>query len=238
MKSTPRPRQALRPLAFAATAAALLALSGWAQATPTLYTDPAAFAAAVASTGASPGTDSFETLPAGITPAPLPRSAGSQAYTIAVLPDPSGYDSGAPIPPGLVYAAGAAGDVWLSTNTATDTLRFTDLGGANAIGGWFFGSDVDGLFQPGATLTLLASDDSGQTSYTLTGASPGSFVGFVSAGALGSLDVSTAQPAFGSVWTTVNDLTLAGPVPEPQTAALWLAGLACLGTAARRRRAR
>jgi hypothetical protein len=218
-----------RPLA----AAALLATAGWAQAVPTLYTDPAAFAAAVT----HPGTDSFESLPAGTTPAPLARSAGSHAYTVEVLPDPQYVDTGGPFPPGFVYAAGSAGDVWLSTNSATDTLRFSGLGSANAIGGWFFGSDVDGLFQPGATLTLLASDSSGTVSYTLTGAGLDSFVGFVSDGVLLALAVSSAQPPAGDVWTTVNDLTLAGPVPEPQSMALWLAGLACLGVAARRRRA-
>jgi PEP-CTERM motif len=68
-----------------------------------------------------------------------------------------------------------------------------------------------------------------------------SFLGFVSDRAITSLEVSVsgATASGPNVWPTVNNLTLGvaavSAVPEPETSALMLAGLALLGAASRRR---
>ena len=71
------------PRRLIAAAATLLALAGGAipaRATLTLYTDAAAFNAAVT----APGIDSFESLAVGLGASPLTRSAGGYAYGVRV----------------------------------------------------------------------------------------------------------------------------------------------------------
>jgi hypothetical protein len=214
-------------------AAALLAASAATQAALAVYTSPSAFNAAVS----APGLDSFSSLTPGLAlEGPIARTAGAYAYSVAVDPDTTFIDVGGVVPPGYIVAAGSASDRWLSTNTTTDTLRFFNLSGATAIGGLFFGSDIDGLFASGARIDFRATDAQGTQTYTLTGAGVSSFVGFVSDTTLLSLTAQASQ-ANGDVWVTANDLQLAAAVPEPQTLALLMAGLAFVGGAARRRRA-
>jgi hypothetical protein len=208
-------------------------LSCTAHADPTVVTSPAAFLAATQALG----TDTFGNLPLGVAiGGPLGRTAGVWTYSVSSATDPTFYGEGSPVPPGLLAAAGSADDPWLSTNAATDTLRFSALGGASAIGGFFFGSDIDGAFAAGVGLTLVATDTSGSVTVHLDNATTGSFVGFIGDGALVSLTVSAVQPLVGSRWAAVNDLQLASAVPEPRASALALAGLLLLGIARRQRR--
>jgi hypothetical protein len=230
-RHTPRASSRAPWLWASLATAASLGLAGTANATLTVYTTQSSFLAAVSGTA----TDSFNNLPAGTSASPLSRQAGSYGYTLSVLPDTQFIGDGSHVPPGLVYAAGSAADTWLSTNAATDTLRFAGLSGLRAIGGLFFGSDVDGLFQSGASLSLVATDSGGSITRTLSNPGTTTFLGFVSDGPLVSLNVSATQPAFGSTWVAVNDLTLAAPVPEPQTYLLMLAGLGVVAGMARRR---
>lgn len=214
-------------------AAALLAGATAAQAAVVVHTSAASFAAATH----APGVDDFNALSATeVAPSPLARTAGVYGYSVVVEPDTRFLSDGSPLPTGAVLAAGPEADRWLSTNAAGDTLRFIELGGAQAIGGLFFGSDLAGQFAPGATLDFLATDAQGTQSFRLTAASTGSFVGFVADRPLLSLSVSALQDN-GPVWIAVNDLQLAAAVPEPQSVALLLAGLAVLGVATRRRTA-
>jgi hypothetical protein len=62
----------------------------------------------------------------------------------------------------------------------------------------------------------------------------GNFVGFVSTGLLTSVTVNSSFGG-GAPFVTINDLTLAAPIPEPGTWALLLAGLGVVGSLARRR---
>lgn len=227
MNPTPGRPRAARWL----TAMALLAATAAAQAALTVYDNPASFAAATSARG----LDSFDDLsPDSAVDSPVTRSAGPYGYNVAALADASFIGDGSPVPPGYLLAAGSAADRWLSTNSAADTLRFFNLSGAGAIGGLFFGSDVEGQLAGGASIQFLATDAQGTRAYTLTGATANSFVGFVSDTTLVSLAVRASQ-ANGAVWVTANDLQLAAAVPEPQTLALLLGGLAFLGVAARRR---
>jgi len=210
-----------RPLA----AAVLLALVGGSQAAISVFTTQASYLAAVT----APGVDTFAGLSVtGPTASPINRTAGSYAYT-ATAPD--GF-----------FGAGSAANPWLSTNTAADSITISNFGPAvSAVGGLFFGSDVNGAFASGA-LTLLATDALGATSTQTIAGSLTSFLGFVSTTSMTSLVLSAVQPAGGFLWPAADNLTLATgavtPIPEPETYALVVAGLGALGVFARRRRFR
>jgi hypothetical protein len=203
--------------------AALLGASGATHAAITSYDSPASFLAAVGATG----VDTFAGFSiTGATPSPINRAAGAFNYTGTAT---DGF-----------FGAGTTGDPWLSTNTASDTITLTPTSaGVAGIGGNFFGSNLSGLFALGElTITAVDSFGSSATS-TVNATSPtgGSFLGFVSTGTIASLTITATQPAGAFLWPTVDNLTLAAPIPEPGTYALMLGGLGLVGFLARRRRA-
>jgi hypothetical protein len=174
----------------------------------------------------TPGTDTFEGMSlTGITPSPITRSAGPYSYTAAVSTT-------------SFFAVGTIADTWLSTNTATDTITFNNFSsGVTAIGGFFFDSDISGVFKLG-DIIVTATDASGSSTQTLTNSLTTTFLGFVLDGPLISLTVSAVQPATTFAWPTINDLTLAksnASVPEPEVIALFLIGFGAMGVIARRR---
>ena len=200
--------------AFALTAAASAS-----QAAFVTFNSLAAFNAATI----TQGTDTFNNLAIASTPSPLLRSAGAFGYRASVTGPFSG----------LFFPAGTAADVWLSTNSAPDSVVF-DLFGANvkAIGGLFFGSNILGDFAAGNIL-LEAFDSSGSVSTTLINPSTSTFFGFATNATLLSLRVTSAPAAGAMLWPTINDLRL-GTVPTPGTMAL--VALALLAAAGVRRR--
>jgi hypothetical protein len=209
-----------KPLA----AAILLAVAGASQAAISVFTTQASFLAAVT----APGVDTFADLSVTTaTASPLNRTAGSYTYRAAT--------------PDSFFGAGSAANPWLSTNTAADSITFSNFAaGVSAIGGFFVGSDVNGAFTSGS-LTLLATDGVGATSTQTIAGGVTSFLGFVSTTSMTSLVLSAVQPAGGFLWPAADNLTLAispvaVPVPEPETYALFLSGLGLLGIFGRRRR--
>jgi hypothetical protein len=213
----PRPAVALALVAMAAAPAA---------AQVTVFTDRAAFLAAVGTFG----VDRFDDLPAGERAAPLARSAGGYGYTATATTT------------GL-YVVGPASDRWLSTNTATDVLTFAGFGPQlRGVGASFFGTDLDGLLRPGTTLTVRATALDGSSERTVVAATTGTFLGFLATSALQSFTVTATQPTVGLAWPTVNDLVLAEAgatevIPEPGTVFLVSVGFLGLGGVARRRTA-
>jgi hypothetical protein len=194
--------------------AALLFGAASAQADITVYTSQSAFNAAVT----APGVDNYDDLTVQLYSPTLIRTAGAYQYTVSSTNG--------------LYGAGGPTDFWLSNNTRSDPMTFSGFSaGINAFGGNFFGSDVSGLFSPGSTMVLTASDGTTAT-YTLNNATVGSFVGFVSTTALASVTLTSG----GEYWPTANNLTLAmaAPIPEPETYAMLLVGLGLLGAARRR----
>lgn len=209
----------LNTLRLAAPTLAALALATPAQAVITEYTDLASFMAAVQ----NPGTDSFDDLPAfALVDTPALRTAGDFSYSVDALTGLFGLNDGV--------------DGLLSTNDRLDPLSFTGFSaGVSAIGLNAFGTNFDGLAVSGAVLNVTVVDSLGGTlTLDTTDATPGSFFGFVSSGAIASLVVQLSAPD--EAYATANNLVLASVVPEPGTCALMLGGLGMVGWLARRRR--
>lgn len=206
--------------------AALVASTAPAQAAITVYTTLAAFNAATMMSG----TDTYTGFSiSGSTASPITRAAGAYTYTAAASTS-------------SFFGAGTVGNPWLSTNIATDSVLFnTFVGGVEAIGGNFFGSDIAGLFLAG-DVTLTATDSLGATStQTITAATVTSFRGFVSTGSITGLTLSAVQTAV-PLWPTADNLVLAKragivvpAVPESSTWLMMIAGFGLVGGAMRRR---
>jgi PEP-CTERM motif len=215
----------LRPVA----AASLLVCVGAANANITVFTSESAFMAALASMSAVTGTDSFDDLTAGanLGSGPLTRSAGSLGYSAAVGPTSD-----------IFYGAGTSTDSWLTTNNATDTVTFSGFApGVFAAGANVFNSNISGDFLRRGAITLAAADATSTASQTVRFPRTTTFIGFISDSALTSVSLTATSGPNATVWPTMNNLTLATAVPEPETYALMLAGLAAVGFLARRRKA-
>ena len=188
----------------------------------TVFTTQASFLAAVS----APGVDTFTGFSTTtVTGSPIMRAAGPYTYSASSA---TGF-----------FGAGSAADPALSTQSDSDAITFFNLGGgANAIGGMFFGSDLQGSFVA-SVVVLTATDTLGAISMQTFVATPASFIGFVSTSAIAMLVFSTSMPG-NFVFPAVDNLTLAvgsvTAVPEPGTWTLLLAGLALLCFFARRTR--
>ena len=205
--------------------AAWLCVAGAAQAAITVYDTEASFLAAVSAAG----TDTFDDLDYTTTVnGPLTRTAGAHSYTAEAGPTSNFFP-----------ASDNGLDVFLATNNRSDTITASGFSaGVSAVGGFFFGTDVNGMLTTATELTVSATDASGITTVPLLNPGAATFRGFISTGGLTSLTLWVgAVQGSGElgVFPALNNLTLAVAVPEPQTWALMLGGLALLGWAARRR---
>jgi len=211
---------ALAPVATAI--ATVLAFAAPAHAAITGYTDQASFLSAVQ--GAA--TDSFDDLAVFIAPLSLSRSVGAYGYTVSAAGDLFITAN-----PGL----GMDADRWVSTVEPGDPMVINGFtGGVGAAGMFLFSTEVFGNVIP-AAVTATVTDSLGDTFVLdLLTSGAGNFVGFVSTGLLTSVTVNSSFGG-GAPFVTINDLTLAAPIPEPGTWALLLAGLGVVGSLARRR---
>ena len=205
--------------------AALVASTAPAQAAITVYTSLAAFTAATS----APGVDTFTGFSStSSTASPITRTAGAYTYTGSVSTT-------------SFFGGSNAGNPFLSTNTATDTMTFNGfIGGVQAAGANFFDSDINGNYALG-DITVSATDGSGTVTQTIIGATTSSFLGFVSTGALTSVTVASVQPAT-PIWPSLDNFVLAKraavvvpTVPESSTWLMMIAGFGLVGGAMRRR---
>ena len=189
-----------------------------------VYFSQAAFNAATTAAGVDNYTG-FSTV--GSTLSPIARFAGAYSYTAAAETS-------------VFFGAGTIADPWLSTNTATDSITFSNFGPSiSAIGANFFGAGQFGLFQDGSVV-LSYTDSLGVDTVVIVIATTSSFVGFVSDGTITSLTIEAIQPDGGFLWPAVDNLMLAqrltSAVPEPSTWAMMILGFAGVGFLAYRRR--
>lgn len=214
-------------LLFSRTCAILaLAVAGiapQAQGGVIVYTNAASFTSAVW----EPGADSFGDLaPSGTLQGTQGRSAGAYAYQARVLDTSGAGDGGTD----FFTLDGGNGSTWLSTNFAGSTLLFDGFGGTvRAIGGVFFGSDVDGGPMPAQSLVFTVTDASGTFEFL----SQGGFIGFASTASI--LSLSVANAGAGMSWPALSGLTLA-EVPEPASLPLFVFSGILLAVALRRMR--
>lgn len=202
-------------------AAVLLCTAVAAEAEITIFTDRAAFLAALSASG----TDTFNDLLIGQTDSPLARMAGAYSYLASAGPVSNFWPAGT-----------AGGDVWLAPTVSNDTITFGSFGGLTAFGGNFFGSDAAGAFSPGRTVVLIATDGATTRTVNLYDTTVATFLGFISTDPLATVTLrSDGVPGGPAYWSTANDVTIGLPVPEPETYGMLLAGLAVVGFMARRR---
>ncbi|WP_185965014.1 PEPxxWA-CTERM sorting domain-containing protein [Glacieibacterium frigidum] len=209
------------PLALAMS----LAFGSAAQAAITVYTDAAAFLAAVDNFG----VDDFNDLAVSSTPGPLSRSAGTYGYTATVGSESTNFFPG----------SDDGTDIFLSTNNRFDTVVLDGFApGIQAAGGFFFGSDINGFTTAATSITILATDSSGTVTEIALNPTTSTFRGFITDSTLVSLSFLIGDEI--GVWPSLDNLHLGvvadGPVvPEPATWALMIAGFGMVGAAMRRR---
>lgn len=205
----------------AAFAASWVGLATAADATVTLFTDRAAFLAAVL----NPGTDTFDDLPAGLLPATLDRTAGSYGYTVSA-------------PNGLFSGSLGAGDVFMIANRSTNSLLFSGFtGGVGAIGADIFAADFPGVFAAVSSISVVFEAGGNENVFVITNPTATSFFGIRSTSGLTSFAIVGPGTIDGPFrWPSANNLVLAAAIPEPATWAMLIAGFGLVGVAARRRR--
>ena len=218
--------------------ALMAGVSAAAQATTTVYTDEAAYLAAIS--GAA--TDSFDDLDVAYYGDSITRSAGSYGYQLSATNG--------------LYGAGENGDGWISTNDPAQAITFSNFsGGVSAIGGFFFGSNINGGYADIYQIALSIMDASGGQALELSvHPNEQSFLGFVSTDGLQWLNVQMVgfpidgltpeQIAAYEQWPTANDVILgrspqdfppSTAAPEPASWALMFAGFGLVGTVLRGR---
>jgi hypothetical protein len=175
-----------------------LGLAGAAQAQFTIYTDQAAFVAAVCSAA----TDTFNDLQLTLIDSPLSRAATIAPYSYTA--------NAANVNPQLdpaFFAVGTPGDAWLSTNNGTDEITLTGIpANVRGIGGYFFGTDRSGAAKTGKV--VVQAHGAGFTaSQEVIDATTTSFVGFVFNGPFASpairMSASQVPPP---LYPTINNL--------------------------------
>ena len=201
-------------------AGAAMMLASSANAAITVYTTQAAFLAAIG----TPSVDTFNDLSQSLIGSPLNR--------------PLGYQVSA----GNGLFPGFAGSVFMSTNTATDPMTFSNFTSSpSAIGGFFFSSNISGSFTPSTRIRISVTDTSGNIVEVINTPTTGSFRGFTTNSAILSLTVTgfNPVPAENPLWPSVDNLHLAEVLPavfEPASWAMMIAGFGLVGALMRRRR--
>lgn len=217
-----------KPMMRSLAAAALLT-TGAAQAAVVMYTDEAAFQAALSQVG----YDFFQDLKPGLQGVPnLDRQTIGGQFSYTVSSQINGNADG-------LFVAGTQTDHWISTEFVDATLFLTAFSqGVTAVALYGVTSNPDGSPAPGNLMNVAACPLDvnaacvGDSYISTTG--DADFRGFIS---LGGFRFVSAWSDGTSAWPAISEVQIGNAVPEPGTYALALAALAGVGLRARRRRA-
>lgn len=199
---------------LAATATVLLCSALPAHAAFTLYTDEAAYLAA----------------------------AGVTTEFIDFAGSPGAVESGDSFSAAVTFASCPAGLASCVTQVLHNSEAITDLGGSaspNGVAalGAFFTAPVQAFAFHYISGGVASLDLFGALGGTLDTSAAGGFIGVVSDSAISSFVANNAvfPNNIGNDRYFIDDMRISAPIPEPQTWALMLGGLALLGRVARRR---
>ena len=188
---------------FLPSATLLVAFSSSASAAIVVYTNQAIWSSRVAIDGLVVEQETFNSIKPGEYASPFGGSTASVEWSAQA-------DNGLFVQDGV-----------LSTNSP-ETLTFTFTPGVRAVGGNFFGTDID--FQNASVIFTVALSNG--TSYTGEASSPASFTGFRSttAATISSLSIDV-EPAAGftdvpAVFPSVDNLYFGVTAPAPGAVAL------------------
>lgn len=155
----------------------------------------------------------------------LMAAAGSQAFAVT-LSESSYFDDSA-----FVYEFAAkqitAGD---ALGSFTFTLNASDAGFSSLLGQYAVSGDISG------TKFAITSIKINGTPWDLSGGTSNVNLGSLSFPAISSIELTVKGDRLGAGSNFQGSLVM-NPVPEPETYALMLAGLAAVGFVARRRQA-
>jgi hypothetical protein len=191
----------------------LAAIAGPAVGQVTVYTDQASFLAAIE---AEFYLETFDTTETDTVDPPLNYSGSGFSYNVELV-EPA--DS---VLFPFVDPAGDPNDVFMSTNSALDTIRFDFIGdNVTAVGGFFFAADIQGSI---ISENVIVGTDQTSPMTVQTGGGTMTFLGFTSNTPFEFLTLigdSTNLVTFGSA----NDFIVGTRiVPEPATLGLLMLG--------------
>jgi len=203
-------------------AALLFSLALTTRADIIVFTDESLFLSALSGSA----VDNFDDLMPDELGSPLTRMAGPYRYQVSTGPGDGGF-----------FPVLNGSDAYLAPTLAADVVTFSGFGpGVFGFGGSFFATDAYGGYLPDRSIDLTAIGGADSATYTLTGSSPSSFVGFLSSSRLAEISMRTTNEQGNVYWATANNVVVA--VPEPSTYAMFGAGIAVLAARRRRRASR